>query len=73
MSIAALPARTPAAIVTKLNTEVVRTLKLPEVHAQLEGLSFEVIGSSPQEFAAFLRNETNRWGTLARSIGANWE
>lgn len=64
-----LPARTPAAIVTKLNAEVVRALKLPEVHAQLEGLSFEVIGSSPQEYTRFAKDDLVRWAKELKAAG----
>ncbi len=67
------PGGTPRSIINKLNQVTVAALKSAELQAQLGNQGAIPVGNSPEEFAAFLRNETNRWGTLARSIGANWE
>jgi tripartite-type tricarboxylate transporter receptor subunit TctC len=67
------PGGTPRAVINKLNQVAVTALKSAELQAQLGNQGAIPVGNSPEEFAAFLRNETNRWGTLARSIGANWE
>jgi tripartite-type tricarboxylate transporter receptor subunit TctC len=64
------PAGTPAAVVTKLNAEIVRVMRLPEVQERLpkQGLTFTP--GSPQQFAAFVKSEKDKWGALVRAIGA---
>jgi tripartite-type tricarboxylate transporter receptor subunit TctC len=64
-----LPARTPTAIVGKLNAEVVRILHAPEVRSQLELLSFDVIGSSAEEYTAFTKADLVRWNKELRLLG----
>jgi tripartite-type tricarboxylate transporter receptor subunit TctC len=51
------PARTPREIVTRLNTEIVKTLSLLEVRERLLSQSSEPVGDSPQAFAAFMKSE----------------
>jgi tripartite-type tricarboxylate transporter receptor subunit TctC len=60
------PAGTPAEVVKTLNAEINRILKLPDVSAKLESLGAEIVGSSPEEFATYLRNEIAKWGKVAR-------
>jgi tripartite-type tricarboxylate transporter receptor subunit TctC len=64
-----LPAKTPAAIIAKLNAEIVRILHLPDVRAQLEGLSFEVIGSTPEEYTRFAKTDLARWAKALKEAG----
>jgi tripartite-type tricarboxylate transporter receptor subunit TctC len=61
------PAGTPAAIVTKLNAEIVRVMRLPEVQDRLprQGLTFTPGG--PQQFAAFVKSEKDKWSALVRA------
>jgi len=60
------PAGTPPDIVAKLNAEIMRIMKLPEVQARLvtEGAKSRV--NTPAEFGAFQRNEMAKWGKLIR-------
>jgi tripartite-type tricarboxylate transporter receptor subunit TctC len=55
-------------VITKLNTEVVRALRDPEVSAKLTGLGLEIIGDTPEQFASFLQEEGRRWLPLIRSL-----
>jgi tripartite-type tricarboxylate transporter receptor subunit TctC len=64
-----VPAKTPAGITAKLNGEVVRILRLPEVRAQLESLSFEVIGSTPEEYTRFAKADLARWAKTLKEAG----
>ncbi|TMH63328.1 MAG: tripartite tricarboxylate transporter substrate binding protein [Betaproteobacteria bacterium] len=64
----AVPRATPREVVAKLNTEVVRALRDPEVSAKLTGLGLEIIGDTPEQFAAFLQAEGSRWLPLIRSL-----
>jgi tripartite-type tricarboxylate transporter receptor subunit TctC len=63
-----VPAKTPREVIARLNTEVVRALRDPEVSGKLTGLGLEIIADTPEQFAAFLREEGNRWLPLIRSL-----
>jgi tripartite-type tricarboxylate transporter receptor subunit TctC len=66
------PAKTPAAVVAKLNADLVRTLHTPEMKTRLAGAGFDVKTSTPQEFAEFIRADTAKWAkVLKRSGGRN--
>ena len=45
-----------------------RAVRDPEVSAKLTGLGLEIIADSPEQFAAFLRSEAERWLPLIRSL-----
>jgi tripartite-type tricarboxylate transporter receptor subunit TctC len=64
------PAGTSAAIVGKLNAEIVRIMRLPEVQERLpkQGLTF--VPMTPQQYADFTRSERDKWGTLVKAVGA---
>jgi tripartite-type tricarboxylate transporter receptor subunit TctC len=61
-----VPARTPAAIVAKINADVNEVLRLKEVQDKLQGA--EIIGGTPAEFGAFMAQETATWGKLIRAL-----
>ncbi len=63
------PAATPAPIVRKLHLETVRVLALPEVRAKLADLGMEVIGNSPDEFAAVIKAEIPQLGEGDQRVG----
>jgi tripartite-type tricarboxylate transporter receptor subunit TctC len=60
------PAGTPPEVVRTLNREINRILKMPDVVEKLQGLGAEIVGSTPEEFATYLRNEIAKWGKVAR-------
>jgi len=64
------PAGTPAAVVTRLNGEIVRIMQLPEVQTRLpkEGLRF--VATTPQQFADFVRSEKDKWAPIVKATGA---
>ena len=62
------PRQTPKEIIGRLNSEIVRAVRDPEVSAKLTGLGLEIIADSPEQFAAFLRSEAERWLPLIRSL-----
>jgi tripartite-type tricarboxylate transporter receptor subunit TctC len=64
-----VPAKTNAAVVAKLSAEVVRILRMPEIRAQLEGLSFDVIGSTPDEYTRFAKADLARWAKVLKAAG----
>ncbi|CAM3254921.1 Bug family tripartite tricarboxylate transporter substrate binding protein [Cupriavidus taiwanensis] len=63
------PAGTPKAVVTRLNAELVKALKTPEVQKKLEGVGVEAVSSTPEEFASYARAEAERWGKLIKAKG----
>ena len=63
------PARTPAAIIRRLNQEAVGVLKKTEVREKLFGGGVEVVASAPEEFAATIKSEMLRMGQIIRSAG----
>jgi tripartite-type tricarboxylate transporter receptor subunit TctC len=62
------PAKTPREIISRLNAEVVKALRDPDVSAKLTGLGLEIIADTPEQFAAFLQNEGKKWLPLIRSL-----
>jgi len=60
------PAGTPAAIVAKMQSEVERILKLPDIQQGLKSQDEVGIGSTPAEFAAFIDAEAVKWGKIIR-------
>jgi tripartite-type tricarboxylate transporter receptor subunit TctC len=61
----AVPSGTPREIIDRLNGEIRAILALPEVRARFGELGFDVVGDSPEEFAAFLRTENAKWKKIA--------
>jgi tripartite-type tricarboxylate transporter receptor subunit TctC len=67
------PANTASDIVRQLNGAIVAALKTPEVLARLETLGAESVGSAPEDFAAFVKNEIARWGPIVKAAGVSAE
>jgi tripartite-type tricarboxylate transporter receptor subunit TctC len=67
------PANTPSAIVDKLNLEINRALKLPEIKDKLAQGGTVTVGSTPQEFGAYLLDEMKKWGDVARAANIKLE
>ncbi len=63
------PAGTPAAIVSRLNAESVKVLALPEVTGALKKLGFDVVGGTPDQFAAHIKSEVAKFTKLAKATG----
>jgi tripartite-type tricarboxylate transporter receptor subunit TctC len=67
------PARTPRPIIDKLHAEVVRIMKLPESKERLGNVGFEIVASSPEEFAKLIRDEIPKWTKVVREGGIRGE
>jgi tripartite-type tricarboxylate transporter receptor subunit TctC len=65
----ALPTGTPPEIVQRLNDEIRAILAMPDVRARFVELGFDVVGDRPEEFAAFLRTENEKWKKIAEISG----
>jgi len=64
------PAGTPRDIIVRLNGEIVRALKLPEVRQLLLAQGAEPVSDSPEQFAALIRADVTKWGEVVRKSGA---
>jgi tripartite-type tricarboxylate transporter receptor subunit TctC len=64
------PAGTPRAIVDKVQGDVARALALPEVRERFVGQGAEPGGSTPDQFAAFIRAETEKWTRVVKVSNA---
>ena len=63
-----VPARTPAAMVQRLNAAAVQAIRTDDMRARLLADGMFAAGSSPEEFVAFLARESDRWGPLLRRL-----
>ncbi|MBI3710678.1 MAG: tripartite tricarboxylate transporter substrate binding protein [Proteobacteria bacterium] len=64
------PAKTPKAIIDRLNAESVKAVKLPEIRQKLAELSADVVGSTPEELAAHVKAELAKWTPVVKATGA---
>jgi len=63
------PRGTPRAIVSKLHAEVVKTVNAPATRDRLGEQGVESVGSTPEEFAATIRDEWSKWGKVITTAG----
>ena len=68
-----VPSGTPKAIVERLNSETQKALASALVKEQFVGQGLEIAGSTPQEFAAYLKTEVAKWGKVVKASGATTE
>ena len=64
------PAATPPAVIAKLNAEVNKALKDPGVKKAIEAEGGEVLGGTPEQFAARIRSDIASWATIVKASGA---
>jgi tripartite-type tricarboxylate transporter receptor subunit TctC len=64
-----VPVATPAPVVARLNAEVVRALRNPEVQEKLKGLGMQAAPGTPEQFAALLQAEAGRYARVVRDAG----
>lgn len=67
------PAKTPSAIIELLYRQVAEVLKLPETRERLAFLGTDSVGSSPQEFGAFIRHELEQNSKVIKAVGMKAE
>jgi tripartite-type tricarboxylate transporter receptor subunit TctC len=63
------PARTPADIVAKLNSEITKALALDDVRQQLAAQGLEALGGTPEHFSEYIREETAKWARVIKLSG----
>lgn len=67
------PAATPRPVIDRLNAEVARVLKTPEMREKMAGLGTEIVANSPDQFAQYLREETAKWSKIVKDAGIRLE
>ncbi len=67
------PAKTPAAIIAKINRDAVAALRTPDARALLLAQGAETIATTPNEFGAFQKAEIAKWGKVIKEAGIKAE
>jgi tripartite-type tricarboxylate transporter receptor subunit TctC len=67
------PANTPRAVIDRLNAEVQRVYRLPEVQDRLKSLGLEAVLSSPEELSRYQASEIAKWAKVVKDSGARAE
>jgi tripartite-type tricarboxylate transporter receptor subunit TctC len=66
-------AGTPKVIIAKLNIELNRTLKLPDIQERMAGLGLDPAGATPEAFGAFVRDDIARWAKVIKAANVRVE
>ena len=61
------PAKTSKAIVTKLHGEIIRLIAVPDTKEKLLSQGFEPVGSTPEEFGAYIKSEIAKWAKVIKT------
>ena len=64
------PAGAPKDVVARLNAEMAKILKLPDIKQRLDALGFEALLSTPEEYGAFTKSEIEKWAKVVKASGA---
>lgn len=64
------PAGTPDAVIARLQSEISKIVKIPEIRDRFLALGAEPVGSTPEQFAAFYRAEVQKWAKVVKDSGA---
>ncbi len=64
------PAGTPKEIVARLNAEIMRILNVPDVRERLVPQGADPVGGTPEQFAALIRSEIQKWAKVVKDSGA---
>jgi len=67
------PAKTPPAVVDRLNAAIRKAVAMPAVQEKLKGQGYTILVDSPAEFTAYIKSETVKWGKVVKESGATAE
>lgn len=67
------PGATPQSVIATLNREIVKAIRAPEARERFAALGAEIVGSSPQQFGTFIRDEIKKWAKVVADSGAKVE
>ena len=68
-----VPAGTPRLIIDRLHQELTRGLRAPDMKERLNSLGLDGVGSTPEEFTAYIRSETEKWAKVIKAMGIKAE
>jgi tripartite-type tricarboxylate transporter receptor subunit TctC len=68
-----VPAATPTAAVTRLNSELVRILKTAEIQEKFRAQGQTAVSSTPEQFASLLQSESARYSIIVKAAGIRAE
>jgi tripartite-type tricarboxylate transporter receptor subunit TctC len=68
-----VPAKTPRAIIDKLNAEFVRAVKSPDLRERLIAQGADPAGDTPEQYTAFVQNEIAKWAKVIKAAGIKAE
>ena len=68
-----VPGATPAPLVERLNRDIVKVLRLPDLRERLESLGAEVVAGTPRDFADYIAREIPKWTKVVKDSGARAE
>ncbi|MBI4189744.1 MAG: tripartite tricarboxylate transporter substrate binding protein [Betaproteobacteria bacterium] len=63
------PAKTPVTLINRLNQEIVRVLKQPDVKEKFLNIGVEPVGGSPKEYAAYIKSDMAKMGKVIKDAG----
>ena len=64
-----VPAETPRDVVQRINADIAKIMQMPDVRERLSGMAAEPVGSTPEQFSAFLKAETATWAKVIKDGG----
>ena len=65
----AAPAKTPPAVIARLNDATVKALRSPDVRERMQQIGFDVVAGSGEEFGRFMKDEVDRWTRVVQKGG----
>ncbi|MDH5535170.1 MAG: tripartite tricarboxylate transporter substrate-binding protein, partial [Betaproteobacteria bacterium] len=63
------PAKTPRPILDRLSSEAVKAINSPDLRERLQGLGADPVGNSPEQYAAFIHAEIDKWAKVIKAAG----
>jgi tripartite-type tricarboxylate transporter receptor subunit TctC len=64
-----VPAGTPRPVVDRLHQEITRAVRAPDMKERLNSLGLDVVASTPEEFGAYIKSETEKWAKVIKTMG----
>ncbi len=69
----AAPAKTPRPIIERLHAEAIKVLNSPDIRDRLKGLGADTVGTTPEQYTAFIQEEITKWGKVIKAAGIKGE
>lgn len=68
-----VPAATPRDVINRLHADISKVVQQPDFREKIAGMGADVIGSPPDQFGAFMKSESAKWGKVIREAGIKAE